>query len=407
MYYFSSYKGIKKSSEKKIYHIEENTVSFSQNYTHVPIEIKIVDTPELLKEFIYLPSKLHKGYKNFVPPFYKDEKEFHDLNKNKHLALSDHIKLLAFINGKSVGRIMGIIYHPWNEKNQSKSGRFFMMDCINNQEIATALLSYIENWAKELGMHELVGPFGFSDKDPQGVQVEGWEHPPVIASVSHQPYLAELIAVNGYSKFKDCVSYKMEISDQLPEFYTKIYNRILTNNHLKLINFKNRKSLRPFFVPVMRLMNEAYKNIYGFVAMLDEDIIHLANQYLSVLDPELVKIVTNEKNEPVAFVIAMANISNGIKKAKGKLWPIGFLYILIDMSRSTQLDLLLGAVDEKYRGRGLNVLLGISLMNSARKKGMKIMDSHLILEENRLMRAELEKLGGSLYKRYRIFKKVL
>lgn len=373
----------------------------------MPIEIKIVDTPELLKEFIYLPATLHRDYNNFVPPFYKDEREFHDLHKNKHLALSDHIKLLAFLNGKPAGRIMGIIYHPWNEKTGEKTGRFFMMDCINSQEIAYSLLNYIENWAKSKGMNNLIGPFGFSDKDPQGVQVEGCEHPPVVASVSHRPYLSELISSNGYFKFKDCVSYKMEIPEQLPEFYTNIYNRILNNQHLKLVHFKNRKSLRPYFVPVMRLMNEAYKNIYGFVAMQDEDITHLANQYLSVLDPELVKIVTNEKNEPVAFVIAMANISQGIKKAKGKLWPIGFLYILYSMSHSTQLDLLLGAVGEKYRGRGLNVLLGISLMETARKKGMKFMDSHLILEENRLMRAELEKLGGTIYKRYRIFRKAL
>lgn len=123
------------------------------------IEIKIVDSPELLKEFIYLPSALHKGYNNFVPPFYKDEWEFHDPDKNKHLALSDHIKLLAYLNEKAVGRIMGIIYHPWNEKTGENTGRFFMMDCINSREIAHTLLNYIENWAKSKGMNNLIGPF--------------------------------------------------------------------------------------------------------------------------------------------------------------------------------------------------------------------------------------------------------
>lgn len=371
------------------------------------VELRIVDTPELLKKFICLPLELHKGYGDFVPPFYKDERDFHDPGINKHLDLSDHIKVIALLDGKIVGRIMGIIYHPWIQKTGEKTGRFYMMDCCNNQQVASSLLRFIENWAREKGMKNLVGPFGFSDKDPQGAQIEGWQFPPVIASVSHQPYLPDLIASAGYSKFKDCVSYKMEIPDQLPEFYIKIYNRIITNHKLKVINFKNRKSLRPYFNSVMRLMNDAYKNIYGFVEMHEEDINKLANQYLSVLDPELVKIVINEKDEPVAFVIAMANISEGIKKAKGRLWPVGFLFILYYMSRSTQLDLLLGAVSEKYRGRGLNVLLGISLMETARKKGMEIMDSHLILEENRLMCAELEKLGGKIYKRYRIFRKSL
>ncbi|HMT28042.1 MAG TPA: hypothetical protein PKD91_02060 [Bacteroidia bacterium] len=371
------------------------------------IELIQVTNTALLKEFIFLPSKLHAGYENFVPPFYKDEWEFHDPIKNKHLAWSDHIKLLAFQNNRCVGRIMGIIYHPWNRKHNQKSARFYQFDCIPDNLISDALLGYIENWAREKGMNEIIGSFGFSDKDPQGIQVEGYEFPPVIASVSHEPYLADLVTASGYSKFKDCVSYKMEIPEKLPDFYINIYNRILKNQQLKLISFTKRSDLKPYFIPVMQLMNEAYKNIFGFVAMEDEDIKHLADQYLSVLDPKLVKIVTDPNNKPVAFVIAMANISKGIRKAKGKLFPFGFMYLLMEMKRSTQLDLLLGAVADKYRGRGLNVLLGISLMETARGMGMKIMDSHLILEENRLMRAELEKIGGVLYKRYRIFIKKL
>ncbi|MBL0342775.1 MAG: hypothetical protein IPP71_18925 [Bacteroidetes bacterium] len=369
------------------------------------VEIKVVTTNKLLDEYLYLPSKIHSGYSNFVPPFYKDEREFHDPLKNKHLNKSDHIKILAYNDAICVGRVMGIIYHPWNEKHSVNSARFYQLDCINDDKVSGALLDYIEGWAKSFGMTEIIGSFGFSDKDPQGIQIEGNEFLPVIASVSHQPYLGRLVQISGFTKFKDCLSYKMEIPENLPVFYTKIYDRILRNEKLQLITFTQRKKLKPYFLPVMQLMNEAYKNIYGFVPMEDEDIIHLANQYLSVLNPKLVKIVADQNNQPVAFVIAMANISQGIKKAKGKLLPFGFIYILNEMRKSKQLDLLLGAVAEKYRGRGLSVLLGISLMKTARSMGMKTMDSHLVLEENRLMRAELEKLGGVIYKRYRIFSK--
>lgn len=219
--------------------------------------------------------------------------------------------------------------------------------------------------------------------------------------------MVDLVSGAGYEKFKDCVSYQMVIPDKLPDFYRKIYERTLKNHELRLLQFKKTKELRPFFVPVMQLMNEAYRNIFGFIPMTKEDITKLADQYLGVLDPGLVKIVINHESTPVAFVIAMANISQGIKKARGRLFPFGFIHILIAMKKSRQLDLLLGAVADAYRGRGLNVLLGISLMESARKKGLDIMDSHLVLEENWLMRAELEKLGGDLSKRYRIFIKNL
>jgi len=371
------------------------------------LQIKAVEDSRLLKRYIYLPSELHAAYSAFVPPFYKDEFDFHDPNKNKQLKNSKTILLLAFRDEQPVGRIMGIIYYPWNEKMNIKQARFYQLDCINDTTVSSALLNKIESWAKENGMNEIIGSFGFSDKDPQGIQVEGFEYLPVIASVSHQPYLAKLVETEGYAKFKDCVSYLMQIPEIMPEFYNSIYKRTLKNHHLRLLEFRNRKTLKPFFVPVMQLMNDTYKNIFGFVPMDESDINHLADQYLSVLDPQLVKIVINDNSEPVAFVIAMANISKGIKKAQGKLFPTGFLHILLDMKRSKQLDLCLGAVSENYRGRGLNVLLGISLMQTARKKGLLQMDSHLILEENRKMRAELEKLGGVLHKRFRIYSKQL
>ena len=273
--------------------------------------------------------------------------------------------------------------------------------------VAHAMLQKIETWAIERNMTEIIGSFGFSDKDPQGIQVEGFEFPPVIASVSHQPYLAGFVETAGYVKFKDCVSYRVEIPSEMPGFYNRIYNRILKNHQLQLLQFRSRKELKPYFVPVMQLMNEAYRHIFGFIPMDESDINHLANQYLSVLDPSLVKLVINEHKKPVAFVIAMANISRGLRQARGKLFPLGFIPILWNLHHSRQLDLLLGAVADNYRGRGLSVLMGISLMETARKKGLRVMDSHLVLEENRLMRAELEKLGGILSKRYRIYRKLL
>src|SRR4030095_2814007 len=126
----------------------------------------------------------------------------------------------------------------------------------------------------------IIGPFGVSDKDPQGLQVEGFKYPPVIASVSHQPYMVDLVSGAGYEKFKDCVSYQMVIPDKLPDFYRKIYERTLKNHELRLLQFKKTKELRPFFVPVMQLMNEAYRNIFGFIPMTKEDITKLADQYL-------------------------------------------------------------------------------------------------------------------------------
>jgi hypothetical protein len=47
------------------------------------------------------------------------------------------------------------------------------------------------------------------------------------------------------------------------------------------------------------------------------------------------------------------------------------------------------------------------MLDSARKEGKTVIDSHLELETNTKVRAEMERMGGVVYKKYRIFQKDL
>lgn len=368
-------------------------------------QIREVKTGRDLAIYIKLPAILNRNYPAFVPPLWRDEFHFHNPLKNRNLHRCDTIRFLAFLNGEAVGRIMGIIHHPWNELNGSLTARIYQPEFINDNRVSAALINAVSRWAEENGMKHLIGSFGLSDKDPQGIQIEGFHLDPVISSVSHQPFIARHFEAMGFEKFKDCVSYVIPIPDQIPDVYRAIYNRIVSKHGFRILEFRSRKELKPFFKPVMELMNDAYSHIYGFVPLTETDIKELAAQYLSVLDPRLVKVAVDQNNIPVSFVIAMGNISDGFRKSKGKLFPTGWFHLLKAMRNSTQLDLLLGAVHSRHRGKGLNVMMGVALMESARQLGMKTLDSHLILEENIMMRAELEKLGGKIMKRYRIFQK--
>ncbi|HET9053118.1 MAG TPA: hypothetical protein VFM90_03025, partial [Cyclobacteriaceae bacterium] len=146
------------------------------------IVLKIADSKPLLKTFIVLPEKIYAGHSRWVPPMYADEQSFHDPGQNKALLHSDVIRLLAYKNNNPVGRIMGIINHKYNQEHHEKTARFFALDCIDDQAVAHALIGSIEHWSKEKGMTKLIGPYGFSDKDPQGLQIEGLELLPVIAT---------------------------------------------------------------------------------------------------------------------------------------------------------------------------------------------------------------------------------
>lgn len=368
-------------------------------------QIRIVKTRKELKDFIYLPESIHASHKNWVPPIYSDEWKFYDPKYNKALLLADTILFLAYEGKLPVGRIMGIINKKHNENNHELTARFFNLDCYDNPGVSHLLIESVEKWAKDKGMNKVIGPFGFSDKDPEGAQVEGFENLPVIATASNLPYLPLLIEKEGYIKETDCLVYKLYIPSPIPDFYQKVYDRVIRNENFRLLEFKTRSQLKPYIVPIFRLVNETYRSIYGFIEMDEAEMHELARKYLPLLDPEFMKVVVDKENNPIAFVIASPDISIGIQKAKGKIFPFGFIHILSSAKRSTQLDLFLGAVKEKYITAGLTALLGVATFNSAKKRKMKYIDSHLILETNKPMRTVMERLGGTVYKRYRVYSK--
>jgi hypothetical protein len=138
-----------------------------------------------------------------------------------------------------------------------------------------------------------------------------------------------------------------------------------------------------------------------------EEMDDFANRYLLIMDPRLIKVVVNVHREVLAFVIGMPDIGPGIKKSRGYIFPLGFIHILLAGRRSRQLNLLLGAVHPDYQNRGLDTILGSAMLDSARMQKMEYIDSHLEMETNRKVRAEMEYMGGVVYKRYRVFGKAI
>ena len=372
------------------------------------VAVKKVKSRKDMKEFIYLPEKIHADHETWVHPIYMDEWAFFDAKKNKAFSYSDTILLLAYRGDDAVGRIMGIINTRYNEYRKEKTARFGYLETWEDEEVVRALLEATENWAKEKGMTKIIGPYGFTDQDPEGFLIEGFENRATIATYHNFEWMPRMIEKLGYSKDVDYYVYKLEVPEKMPEFYVKILERVKRKGNFELVEFSKRKQIKSWIIPVLSLMNECYigSNIYGYTPLDKQEMMDLAKRYLPILDPRFVKVVTKE-GEIVAFIVGMPDMTEGIKKAGGKLLPLGFLKILRAAKKSKQLDLLLGAVKESYRGRGLDVLMGVRMIMSAQKAGFRVMDTHHELESNVKVRGEMEKMGGELYKKYRVYQKAL
>ena len=371
------------------------------------LDVRPVTDASELRRFIRLPFTLPDQRPNRVPPLLADEREFHDPAKNPQLAQCDVERWMAWREGVAIGRVMGIIHRSYNDAHGEKTARFYQLDCIRDSEVVQELISAVEEWARSKGMDRVIGPFGFSDKDPQGLQIVGFDQLPVIATPTNPDWLPALVEACGYAPFEDMLSYRMDIPRELPQSYALIADRCLSHHGLHRMPLDSKRDLKPWIVPVLRLVNATYGDLLGFAPMSETEMRALAAKYMFILDPELVRLIADASNEPVAFVIASPDMSEGFVRANGRLFPFGFLHILRAMKRSKQLDLLLGAVRPDLQGKGLTAALAISLFDTARRRGFTHLDSHLVMQRNTRMRAELERLGAVVWKRYRVYQRKL
>ncbi|MBE3086734.1 MAG: hypothetical protein IMZ64_11020 [Bacteroidetes bacterium] len=194
--------------------------------------------------------------------------------------------------------------------------------------------------------------------------------------------------------------------DKFPHIYEKVLSRVENNKEFKIIEFNSKKEPKPYIISVLELMNETFAEIYGFVPLNDKEKTDFAARYLPILDPKFIKVIETW-GELVGFAIGMPDFSKGIREANGKLLPFGIFKILRDSKKSKKLLMMLGGVKKAYRGKGIEVLMGVKIFQSGIKHKMNMIDSHLILENNTKMRAEWERIGCQLVKKFRIYQKEL
>jgi hypothetical protein len=202
------------------------------------------------------------------------------------------------------------------------------------------------------------------------------------------------------------VVYQIDLTKPIPDLYKKIVDRLYARGKFKFIDFTKKKELKPYLKPVLQLMNETFSDLYGFDPLTDEEINAIGKKFLPVIDPRFVKIALKDNNL-VGFIIGIPNLNYGFRKAKGRLIPFGLLYLIRAPRKTKQFDLLLAGIRSEFRGSGLDAYGMMRIIEAARLAGYSIMDSHHELETNLRVRSEMERLGGKLYKRFRIYRKQL
>ncbi len=347
------------------------------------IEIEYVKTKKQQREFVQFPLKLYRGNPNFVPPLYGDEmkcfkKDYH------YYEQAEAIYLLALRDGETVGRISGILQRAANEKWKQKRVRFTRFDCIDDQEVADALFGAVEDWAREKGMEEVVGPLGFSDLEREGLLIEGFDEPATFEEQYNFPYYRKLIEHRGYEKDVDWIEHKLSLKkDDTGEKLDRTCQRILERYNLHLGPAKNTNDfLKKYADKFFDVLDESYSGIYGTVPFTEKMKKELIRSFRQIIDMRFVRIALDENDNPVCLGLIFPSIAKAVQPSGGRLTLPTLLRILKAVKNPEVVDLALIGVVPEYSNRGIGFVLVNELLHMMRQSRVKYCETNLNLEEN-------------------------
>ena len=371
------------------------------------IELREVNTLSELKQFVSFQYSLYRDNTFWVPPLRSDE--MHSLRKDKNPAFDfcEAKYWMAYKDGKIVGRIAGIINKKYNEKWNERAARFGWFDFVDDPEVSLALLQDVEHWATTNGMTRVHGPLGFTDMDGEGTLVEGFEEMSTLGAIYNFPYYPKHIERAGYLKDSDWVEFEVTMGPGIPEKVERLAHIALERNKLTVLKADKAKDILPYARDIFHVLNEAYKNLYGFVELSDKQIDMYVKQYFGFIRAEYVPVVLDAHDKVVAFGIAMPSLSRALQKCNGHLFPFGFVRILQAMKSNKRVDLYLTAVRPDMQNKGVNAILIHETNKAFIKNKIEKVETNRELEENAKVQAQWRFYETRQHKRRRCYKKEL
>ena len=373
------------------------------------VEIReIQPTKRNLLKFVHFPiDDLYRDNEYFVPPLVTDEINTLRPDKNPAFDFCEAVYYLAYRDGKIVGRVAGIINHVCNERSNKKEARFSYIDFIDDAEVVDALIDAVTKWGKSKGMEHLTGPLSFTDMDPEGMLIEGFDRVGTSGGIYNYPYYPKHMERMGFVKDADWVELLITIPKEIPEKMARISNLVSQRYNLETIKYTDRKKLvADYGDAIFKLINVAYDDIFGYSPLSDKQIKHYIKMYLPFLPlNDLAMAVEKESRELIAVGISIPSMAKALIKNRGRIFPMGWKPLLNAFKHNDVVDLMLIAVKPEYQNKGVNSLLFTDLIPCFNENGYKMAESNRELELNSKVLKQWEYFETDQHKRRRAFTK--
>ncbi len=373
------------------------------SFENMEVTIREVKNKKDFNRFIDFPYQLYKDNKFYVPPLKFDEASTLDKKKNPAFEYCDARLWLAMADGKVIGRIAAILNHAFIRKWGKRYMRFGWLDFIPDPEVPKKLLENVTEWAKENQCEAVHGPMGFTDFDHEGMLVEGFEETGTLATIYNFPYYHNYIEQLGYTKDIDWKEFKIKVPEQVPEKVERLSSLIETKYNLKVVKAKNSKDILNYATQLFDLINKSYAHLYGVVELTEKQITYYTKQYFSFIRADYLSLVTDSNNKLIAFAVTMPSLSAALQKCRGRLFPFGFLHLLMAMKKNKLADMYLVAVHPDWQNKGVNAILMREITRNYILNGVKFAETNPELENNNAVQSIWTYYESQQHKRRRCY----
>ena len=366
--------------------------------------IKKVTTGKELREFARFPHFLYKDDPGWIPPLQGVDARDFTRRQNPALDNTDCEFYLAYSDAEQYavcGRIAAIVHRAYNSYRKERTAFFGFFECTKDPALAAELLESVAAFAAARGMERIIGPVDFSTNYPCGVVVEGHGLPPAVMTPYSKPYYADLLKACGYQKEIDFYAYTYYQEMGIPERMTRLCTLIEKRHPEITVRLLRSHNPGRDMAALRAVYDQAFADNWGFVPMTSREFTAMERGFstLRCYDNILLAAVDG-KAAVILIALPDLNQPRHISTQTGKPMP----------PRSTidRLRLSVLAVKPEFRGRGLESLLIVKLLQNAARMGIREIDCSLILENNEAMNTFIAKeFGCPLTRIFRLYGKLL
>jgi GNAT superfamily N-acetyltransferase len=376
---------------------------------HAPgsVEVLPVRSARDRRIFLQFPWKIYKGDPLWVPPLLSDRRKVIDPRRGTFFKRGVADFFIARRAGVPVGTICAAEDKAYNSSMHASECMFGFFECVNDGEVAAALLRQAATWAAGRGLLTLGGPFNLDYEDAYGVLVEGRDRPPVILCGHTPAYYQGFFEGTGFTPLRgDNIAFEISLDADSPALKrtAALARRIRQKGWITLRTPDMSRWMDEVEV-VQDLMNRSMAHLPDFRPWEREAVAGLLEPFKSIADPELI-LFAEIQGKTIGWFPGVANMNEILIHLNGLRRPWDMLRALRWMRYKPRcLSVKSVLILPEYWGSGAALLLFDEMASRARAKGFEWVDLSLTSDDNPYTPQLAARMGARIYKRYRVYGK--